>query len=171
VIDAPKGPPAPAPWRLRDWLLLAAVLIAGGLAVHGAALELERGARQGELLESAATLERALLSYNREHGSFPPSAEPAGEAFRPDTLEPLVRDGLLWEPAAVTAALDGGRVAAYQSPDRPARDADYWALLVHAEDPTVQCLVADTDEFPGRLGERLRGTYLIEGTRLKAARP
>ena len=55
--------------------------------------------------------------------------------------------------------------------NRPLRDGDFWAVLVHAEDPTVQCVIADTDEFPGRLGERLRGTYLIQGARLTPARP
>ena len=122
---------------------------------------------QDELVEAAATLEAALLAYNREHAAFPPSAAPAEEAFRVDTLEPLVSEGLLTEPERVTERLAHGRVSAYDSPDRPTANSDFWAVLVHAEDPTVQCLVADTDEYPGQLGKRLRGIYAISGTGLK----
>ena len=162
-------PTEATPWRPRDLLLAALTLVAALAALHAVALEVERSGRQAELIESATALESAMLAYNREHAAFPPSAEPAAEALRLDTLEPLVARGMLWDPRRVTEVLADGRLAAYQSPDRPKPNADFWAVLVHAEDPTVQCLVADTDEFPGHLGERLRGTYLIEGTRLRIA--
>jgi hypothetical protein len=127
----------------------------------------ERGSLETELCRAADVLNDALLAYNRDNASFPPNAEPLAEAFQRDTLEPLVRRGHLRDASLVTDYLQRGRVTAYDSPDLPTVNGDFWAVLVHAEDPTVQCLLADTDEYPGRIGERLRGTYLIQGTRLK----
>ena len=170
-----KAQATEAPKRVRkrktsQLLMLVALLAIGAALVLALLQEVRRHGNKEELLAAAERLDGALLAYNQRHHNFPPTAEPREGAFRPDTLEPLVREGFLGDADTVTRHLEGTAVTAYDSPDLPKTNGDFWAVLVHGEDPTLQCLVADTDEYPGHEREILRGIYLIQGDQLRPVR-
>lgn len=140
--------------------LVVGVVLMGTLKDHT-----ERLSAEQELTEAAARLYAALEEYALEQGSYPSNGDPIDETLVPDTLEPLVREGAVASAVPITSALRDEAVSIYCSPDLPTRNSDFWAVLVSRDSPDVKVLVADTDEYPGREGERLRGVYLLRGGR------
>ena len=122
--------------------------------------------RQRELVNSGRTLLASLSEYRQAHGSYPSNENEGGAVLDTQTLEPLHSGDHLPDPGKVTRVLEGDRISLYASPDIPSRDHDYWAVLVHRQDPRLQAVIADTLYYPGREGERLHGLYLVRGADL-----
>jgi len=117
--------------------------------------------RRNALITDSKTLFTAFLQYNIDESSYPPQHTPPGEAFVKDSLWPLTR-GYLRSPKGILMKLQGQRVTAYDSPDNPTINFDFYAHLIHKSDSTIQLLLADTDQYPGYEGQDLYGIYIME---------
>jgi hypothetical protein len=158
--------PKKAAWggpRLSEVIALAGILIVGGSLAYSSAEKWDRSTSEEELLRAASTLYMALDEYNIRYDRYPASGDPAEESLDRSTLQPLQREGVLPSPHVVLAQLSEGEVSVYCTPDLPTANHDYWAVLVSRSDPQVKVLLADTDEYPGREGEPMRGVYLLRG--------
>ena len=124
-----------------------------------------RRARRNSLIADAKTLQTALTAYNMDRGEYPPCCSPPAEALDKSTLVPLTSMGYL-QKNGITGKLQGGRLTAYDSPDLPTANNDFYAVMTSRRDATLQLLVADTDEYPGFGGVNLFGVYLVQGATL-----
>ena len=60
----------------------------------------------------------------------------------------------------------GGQLTAYDSPDNPTSNHDFYAVMTNAAAADLVLLVCDTDEYPGAVGTELHGLYWVEGATL-----
>jgi prepilin-type N-terminal cleavage/methylation domain-containing protein len=143
--------------------LLVAVAIIGILSAIAVAAyqNMIYRSRRNALVADGRTLFQAFTQYHIDHDMYPPCCTPADEAFKLDTLHPLVRDGYMRTGSGIVAKLQGQQITAYDSPDQPTTNHDFYALMVNARDPDIKVLVADTDQYPAASGQILYGTYLI----------
>lgn len=133
-----------------------------GMFLAGSAIQAQaRRSAERDVLEAARRLYDAMEAYTVAMGGYPSNGDPLEVTFDKQTLEPLVREGTLSSTKIITRNLASEQVAVYCSPDLPTRNSDFWAVLVSRNNAQVKALVADTDEYPGREGERLRGVYLL----------
>ena len=143
--------------------LLVAVAIIGILSAIaiGAYQNMIFRSRRNALVADGRTLFQSFTQYNIDHDQYPPCCSPADEAFKLDTLHPLVRDGYLRTGSGLVAKLQGQQLSAYDSPDQPTTNHDFYALMVNARDPSIKVLVADTDQYPAANGTILYGIYIV----------
>lgn len=149
--------------RFSEVIALAGILLVGGSLAWSSAERWDRGTSEEELLRAANLLYDALEAYRIQNGRFPASGDPVGDSLDLSSLQPLQQEGHLPSPHVVLAQLEEGEVSIYCTPDLPTANHDYWAVLVSRSDPQVKVLLADTDEYPGRTGERMKGIYLLRG--------
>ena len=137
-------------------------LLIVGLFVMGSIVDARsRLSAEGDLVEAGRTLFRGMEAYMVTLGSYPSNGDPLEVTFDRESLEPLIREGSLDGSYEITSQLKDAEVSIYCSPDLPTTNDDFWAILVSEEDPTLKVMAADTDQYPGREGERLRGVYLL----------
>lgn len=67
----------------------------------------------------------------------------------------------VWRPA--------NKITAYDSPNIDRPDTQFWAVVTLLGAPSVQMVVADTDQFPGFVGQPIAGIRFVVGTELVAA--
>lgn len=149
-------------------LLLVGVLSAILIPVFAAAT---LRANRTALAADGRSLYSAFAKYYVDQGYFPSTGTPVSRAFNLDNLAPLSTDGYYSNPGSLTHKLQNDRVTAYDSPDISASDAQYWAVLTHKMDPRVVVLVANTDQYPGHIGEQLDGVYFIQGSSIVKVGP
>jgi prepilin-type N-terminal cleavage/methylation domain-containing protein len=144
--------------------LLVAVAIIGILSAIaiGAYKNMIYRSRRNALVADGRTLFQAFTQYNIDHSEYPPCCTPADEALKVDTLHPLTRDGYLRTGGGIVAKLQGQEITAYDSPDQPTSNHDFYALMVNARDPSIKVLIADTDQYPPHNGDILYGIYVVQ---------
>jgi len=158
-------------FTLVELLVVVAIIgILASIAIPNLLNAMDRSRRAG-LVADGRTLMTAFAQYHLDHDQYPPCCSPPDEAVNLATLHPLTTDGYLGSKSAngITPKLQGGALTAYDSPDHPTSNHDYYAVMTLASAPDIVLLVADTDEFPGHAGEELFGLYFIEGPTLVPA--
>lgn len=145
--------------------LVAIVLVALVLSVPFAARSLQSAAIN-RLADDGKSLFEAIVRYQSDHGHppYPGSAEDEGLNLR--TLAPLTTAGYFRNAEALLSRLSDHRLLAYDTPGLPGREG-FWMILVDAQRPEIQVLVASTDQFPLTPDSFLEGIYLIRGMSLE----
>ena len=153
-------------FTLIELLVVVAVIgIIAAMAVPAFQAALYK-AKRNTMIANGKTLHGALTQFNLDVGEYPPCC--SGLSLNQTTLEPLVSRGYL-SKNSITTRLRNGRLTSYDSPDNPTPNNDFYAVMTDKRDSTLQVLVADTDEYPGFMGQNLIGVYLIRGTTLVPA--
>lgn len=117
-------------------------------------------ARRNALLADSRILFNAMLQYNLDQGEFPPCCSLPEEAFDRQSLWPLTRYEFIQNSSSILSKLQNDRIAEYDSPDNPSTNHDFYLVLIHKRDPRIRIVVADTDEYPGFMGQNLHGIYV-----------
>lgn len=152
-------------FTLVELLVVVAIIgIISAIAIPNL-LSAMRKSRESALLADAKTLFHGFVAYNLDKDQYPPCCSPPEEALDLATLHPLTTNGYI-KAATLTGRLENDQLSLYDSPDSPTANHDFYAVLTWDGDPTLQVLVADTDEYPGHAGDTLYGLYLIEGATL-----
>ena len=160
-----RGHRAGAGFTLIELLIVVAIIgIIAMIAVPNLLAAMSR-ARRNSLISDGRTLLTAFTAFNIDKGEYPPCCSPPAEALNKTTLFPLTAMGYL-KTNGITGKLQGGSLTVYDSPDLPTANNDFYAVMTHRRDATLQLLVADTDEYPGHAGVNYHGVYLIQGATL-----
>jgi len=106
--------------RLREWLLAAEYMVAGG---NDAIVLCERGIRTFET-ETRNTFDLAGAVWARQHSPFPVLADPSHATGRPELIGPMCL-------AAAAAGLDGVMVEVHHDPARALGDGFQALTLEH----------------------------------------
>ena len=87
----------------------------------------------------------------------------AERALNRTNLAPLSTNGYYPNGVSLTGKLEGGQITAYDSPNVGSPDSQFWAVLTLDADPSINLLVAYTNDYPDHEGTWLQGIYRING--------
>ena len=153
-------------FSLIGFMIVVAIIgIISGIAIPMTLHAVKRTQRTS-LIKDGRVLFEAFEMYHVKHDEFPPCCSPPDEAFKRDTLQPLTREELVPSGGGILGKLQNNEITVYDSPDLPTTNHDFYAVMTHRSDPSIQVLICDTDQYPGHLGENLYGIYLIRPTEL-----
>jgi len=122
-----------------------------------------RSGHRAALAADARELHKAFTRYNVDSGFLPSTDNPPERAFNLANLAPLSTSGYFDGVSALSSKLQGAQVTAYDSPNIPSPDAQFWAVLTLDNDPSVVVLLAHTDQYPTAVGTWYDGVFLIQG--------
>lgn len=142
--------------------LLGVLLSIAWFAANTANLDSRRRVVEKE----AKRLYSGLANYYDHNGEFPNSY--AKPAFETETTEPLRSRG--YYEGQVTAALVGGKIDAYESPDDKGLNQEFWLELTLREDPSTRYVVARSDDAPAAGGRWIDGVFVVRDGALEPLR-
>jgi prepilin-type N-terminal cleavage/methylation domain-containing protein len=120
-------------------------------------------ARIGRMSKDSKALYSAFVQFNIDNSLYPSTSTPAERVFNKSTLNPLLSGGYLKSNTSIVTNLLDKKITSYDSPNIGGPDTQFWAIMTLALYPSVQIVVADTDEFPGFEGEQIQGCFFIVG--------
>ncbi|MFC2171494.1 type II secretion system protein [Acidobacteriota bacterium] len=119
-------------------------------------------ARVGRMANDAKTLYNAFVRFNIDNSLYPSTSTPSTRAFNNKTLFPLTEGGYVKTTGLLDHLVDR-KITIYDSPNIGGPDTQFYAVLMLREYPSVQILIADTDEFPAMDGELIQGCFFLVG--------
>ena len=132
-------------------IVIAIIGILAAVAVP-AMLSFSKKAHYAVALSEAKTVYYAFIDFYTDNDMFPNAT--SSPSFQLDTFSPLDYQGNIF------SKLVNNRADAYDSPDDQGSNQEFWLRMTLAADPTVQILIAYSDNADLSPGEWLEGVFV-----------
>jgi type II secretory pathway pseudopilin PulG len=104
------------------------------------------------------TIYLAFTTFYLDNNAYPNAS--SNPAFQLDTFEPLRSMG--YYRGDVTPRLVNNQATAFDSPNDMGSNQEFWLQLTPKADPTVQIIIANSDDVPVGGGKWLDGVFLFK---------
>lgn len=122
-------------------------------------------ARIAAVISEGKALHAAFNTFYVDYNQYPNAT--SSPSFQLDTFDPLRSRG--YYAGAVTDLLQGSAADAYDSPDDEGPNQEFWLQLTVEADPSVQIVVASSDNAPLAGGRWLEGVFMFKDGELRSS--